>query len=100
MLSRPIVNDLIKKLKEKYDYVILDVPPILIMQDALAAVKYADTSVLVIRQDYAKTYEVIEALDELYEVSKNISGCILNAQEKSLFDSDARGYGYGYRYGK
>ena len=100
MLSRPITKVLMEKLREKYDYVILDVPPLFIMQDALAAIKYADSSVLVIRQDYAKTYEVIEALDDLYEVTRNISGCILNAQEKSLFDADARGYGYGYKYGK
>ena len=70
------------------------------MQDALAAIKYADTSVLVVRQDYVKVNEVIEALDELYGVTRNLAGCILNAQEKSLFDADARGYGYGYKYGK
>ena len=100
MLSRPITKQLIEKLKEKYDYVILDVPPLLVMHDALAAIKYADASVLVIRQDYVKISEVIESLDELYGVTRNLVGCILNAQEKSLFDTDARGYGYGYRYGK
>ena len=100
MLSRPITKKLIDVLKEKYDYVLLDVPPLLIMQDALAAIKYADTSVLVVRQDYVKVNEVIEALDELYGVTRNLAGCILNAQEKSLFDADARGYGYGYKYGK
>ena len=100
MLNREITKELISKLEEMYDYVILDVPPLLIMQDTLNVAKYADSTLLVIRQDYAKVYEIAEAIDELYAVNRNILGCVLNAQDESIFDEDAKGYGYGYRYGK
>lgn len=100
MLNRDITKELITKLEETYDYVILDVPPLLIMQDTLNVAKYADSTLLVIRQDYAKVYEIAEAIDELYAVNRNILGCVLNAQDDSIFDEDAKGYGYGYRYGK
>ncbi|MGN1344864.1 MAG: polysaccharide biosynthesis tyrosine autokinase [Traorella sp.] len=100
MLSRNTTKKLIDELKERYDYVILDVPPLFEMHDALQVAKYADKTLLVIRQDVARVYEIVEALDEFYEVSRNICGCVLNAQDKSLFDADARGYGYGYTYGK
>lgn len=100
MLSRDITKKLVKELQEKYDYVILDVPPLLIMQDTLNVAKYADSTLLVIRQDYAKVYEIAEAIDELYAVNRNILGCVLNGQDDSIFDEDAKGYGYGYRYGK
>lgn len=100
MLNREITKELISKLEEMYDYVILDVPPLLIMQDTLNVAKYADSTLLVIRQDYAKVYEIAEAIDELYAVNRNILGCVLNAQDDSIFDEDAKGYGYGYRYGK
>ena len=43
---------------------------------------------------------VAEAIDELYAVNRNILGCVLNGQDDSIFDEDAKGYGYGYRYGK
>lgn len=100
MLSRDITKKLVKELEEKYDYVILDVPPILLMQDTLNVARYSDSTLLVIRQDYAKVYEIAEAIDELYAVNRNILGCVLNAQDESIFDEDAKGYGYGYRYGK
>lgn len=100
MLNREITKELISKLEEMYDYVILDVPPLLIMQDTLNVAKYADSTLLVIRQDYAKVYEIAEAIDELYAVNRNILGCVLNAQDDSIFDEDAKGYGYGYHYGK
>ena len=41
--------------------------------------------------------EIAEAIDELYAVNRNILGCVLNAQDDSIFDEDAKGYGYGYR---
>lgn len=100
LLSREKIYKLINDLKKKYDYVIIDVPPVLLMQDALSVVKYCDSTILVIRQDYAKMHEIMDALDELYEIDGNIMGCVLNSVQKSIFDEDARGYSYGYGYGK
>ena len=100
LLKREKTEKLIEELKTRYDYVIVDVPPILLMQDALSVVKFTDSTILVIKQDYAKIYDVIEALDELYEIDGNIMGCVLNGVQKSLFDEDSKGYGYGYGYGR
>lgn len=100
MLSRQRCQRMITELKKKYDYVILDVPPLLIMQDAISISRFCDSALLVIRQDYAKVYEIVEALDEYYEVNRNVMGCILNCVEESVFDEDFKGYEYGYSYGK
>lgn len=99
-LSSSYLEALLKELKKAYDYIILDVPPILMMEDALIVGKQADASILVVRQDYAKVYEILDALDELYEIDHDIMGCVLNIVQKSIFDEDAKGYGYGYGYGK
>ena len=102
MLSGHYLSALIKELKQLYDYVIIDVPPLLIMQDALIVAKYSDSTLIVIKQDYAKTYEIMDAIDELYEIDRHIIGCVFNCVEKSIFDkmSSSYGYGYGYGYGK
>lgn len=100
LLSRKKIESFLEELKRLYDYVIIDVPPVLLMQDALSVAKYSDSTILVIKQDYAKMYEIIDALDELYEINGNIMGCVLNSVKKSIFDEDTRGYGYGYGYGK
>lgn len=100
MLSNGKLAQCIQELRKHYDYIIVDVPPILVMQDALVVLKHCDETILVIKQDFAKTYEIIDGLDELYEIDRNIMGCVLNSVQKSIFDEDARGYGYGYGYGK
>ena len=100
MLSDHYLSALIKELKQLYDYVIIDVPPLLIMQDALIVAKYSDSTLIVIKQDYAKTYEIMDAIDELYEIDRHIIGCVFNCVEKSIFDELSSSYGYGYGYGK
>ena len=45
---------LMEDLKSRYDYIILDTPPIGIVADAMNLVKYADASLFLIRQDYTK----------------------------------------------
>ena len=94
------MGELIEELRKRYDYIIVDVPPILLMQDALSVAKYCDSTILVIKQDFAKIYEIMDALDELYEIDGNIMGCVLNSVKKSIFDEDSKGYGYGYGYGR
>lgn len=100
ILSRDMIEEMLTKLRKQYDYIIIDVPPVEMMQDALEVAKYCDSIILTIKQDYAKTYEIVDALDELYSINGHIMGCILNGVQKSIFDEDAKGYGYGYGYGK
>lgn len=100
LLKRIKMGELIEELRKRYDYIIVDVPPILLMQDALSVAKYCDSTILVIKQDFAKIYEIMDALDELYEIDGNIMGCVLNSVKKSIFDEDSKGYGYGYGYGR
>lgn len=100
LLSRHQLRTLIDALRKRYDYIILDVPPVIMMQDALIVARQADASIMVVKQDYAKTYEILDALDELYEIDGHIMGCVLNIVQRSVFDEDAKGYGYGYGYGK
>ena len=43
LLSGPSLEKLIRALKERYEYVILDVPPLYILEDALIISRYCDT---------------------------------------------------------
>ncbi len=42
------------ELKERYDYIIMDTPPVGVVADALNLIKYADATLYLIRQDYTK----------------------------------------------
>ena len=52
-----LLNDrmkyLIQSAQKKYDYVILDTPPVGLVSDALGIMKYSDLNIFVVRQNYS-----------------------------------------------
>lgn len=89
------MKTLIEDLKEEYDYIIIDTPPVGLVTDALILMNYADISFVLVRADYTRK-EFIKNLDRLArEHSHNHIGMILNGVEIG----EKYGYGYGVSYG-
>lgn len=84
---------LFEKLRDMYEYIIIDTAPIGIISDTKTLMQYSDLNLIIVREDYAKK-EFIFTLEEMINKHsfQNV-GLILNA-------SKARGgeYGYGYSY--
>ncbi|NLP57910.1 polysaccharide biosynthesis tyrosine autokinase [Lutibacter sp. B1] len=97
LIISPSTEELIKSLKEDYEYIILDTPPIGLVSDAIEVIKYADTTMYVIRQGYS--YKgMLKMINEKYlkEEIANISIVFNDFKIKSKY---GYGYGYGYSYG-
>lgn len=98
--------DLIQKLREKADYVILDSPPVDMMTDALALANHADGIIYIVRYNYGRLSSVVKGIETMSFSEKPILGYIFNAVERNLVSSiysyGNSGYGrYGYgKYGK
>ena len=88
---------LMEQLKEKYDYIIIDTPPVGLVADAIELFKYSDAIIYVIRQNYTQR-GMPKMIDDKYKNGevKNIS-YVLN--DFSIKDSYGYGYAYGYGYG-
>lgn len=93
------MKELMEELKQKYDYIILDTPPVGLVTDAVELSTYADVTLYVMRQNFTKK-EMVNLLnnrvqrDELNNVS-----IILNGFENKAKYGAGYGYGYGYGYG-
>ena len=88
-------KDTIELLKQTYDYVIIDTPPVGLVTDALILMNYTDITFFIVRANYTRK-EFIKNLDRLSkEHSHNHIGMILNGVEIG----DKYGYGYGVSYG-
>ncbi|MDU5107834.1 CpsD/CapB family tyrosine-protein kinase [Clostridium sp.] len=72
------MSDLLEKLKKDYDYIILDTSPILFFSDSQVVSNKADGTILVVRSDKTKNYEVREAYNILKNINVNMIGVILN----------------------
>jgi len=97
MLIGNAMEELMKKLRKDYEYVILDTPPIGLVSDALTLMKYADATLYIIRQNYTKKdmLNLINNKKRKGEV-KNVNLVFNYYKAKQKY---GYGYGYGYSYG-
>ena len=81
----------INRLKELYDFVIIDTPPVGLVTDGIMAMKKTDVTIYVIRANYSKKdfLQNIERIQKLHKIN-NIS-VVFNAMP-----SNNKMYGYGY----
>ncbi len=98
-LSSKSMQDLLVSMESKFDYIILDTPPVCTVTDAVILSEKASGVVLVVRQDFA-TYESLEsALNQLKLAGANVLGTVMTGTTAVKKNYKKYGYGYGYDYG-
>jgi capsular exopolysaccharide synthesis family protein len=91
------MKELIDELKQKYDYIILDTPPVGLVSDALELAQYCDVTLYIVRQNFTKKEMITLLNNRVKRDELNNTSIILNG-----FENKAKyggGYGYGYGYG-
>ena len=78
LLSSPRMEALLTILRNTYDDVILDLPPVGRVSDAMIVAKEADGMLLVVRRDYSNRHGLKEAIARLESVDADILGIVLN----------------------
>lgn len=71
------LGKLIKELRETYDYVLVDCPPILVGTDTVLATKFLDGIILTLRFNYVTKDMVNECIKQLRNTKVNIIGSVL-----------------------
>lgn len=98
LLSSKKMEKMISKLRESYDYIILDLPPVGEVGDALAAAKLTDGMLVVVRQNYCDRISLNAAVRQFAFVDTKILGVVFNCTNEL-----ANRYGmkrYYRKYGK
>jgi capsular exopolysaccharide synthesis family protein len=91
------LESIINKLREEYDYIIIDAPPMGSLTDAILLMKLADISLIVFRSEFSEK-EFIASLEDMIESYKieNV-GLVLNGvKEKNMSQSFFK-YSYTYK---
>ena len=97
LIMSDYAKEVMETLREWYDYIILDTPPVGLVTDAAILMHQADASLLVVKHGYTKK-EFIRNLDHMVKEHKiEHVGFVLNGV--SMEDNYGYGYGYGYKYG-
>jgi receptor protein-tyrosine kinase len=94
ILQSGATRDLFKRLRDLYDVVIVDAPPLLPVADAGILATDVDGAIVVVRHGKTTREQLKHAMVRLEQVGARTSGLVVN-----MTPSRARGYGYGYGYG-
>lgn len=87
---------LMSDLRDKYDYILIDSPPVINVSDALYISKFADGLIFAIAQSKTKRQLVKEATGLLRQNKINLIGTVITQLDMK---KDVYGYGYMYGYG-
>jgi capsular exopolysaccharide synthesis family protein len=104
LLTLPRFQDLLKVIREKYDFVLIDTPPLLVVSDPAVVAPRVDGVILTLRVAKNNRPVAERAKELLTSLGTNILGVVVNG-----YDDVAAGrrygysyhysYGYGYNYG-
>lgn len=97
MLGSDRMKKTLTELSEKYDYILLDTPPINVISDGLSLSKISDGVVVVVRQGYSTHDELKQAINSLKFISAKILGIVFNGE---VAQSQKSHYGKSSKYGK
>ena len=92
ILASKLMKDLLNDLKQIYDYIFIDTPPIGIVMDAGTLANKVDATILVVKSNGVEFKQLEETKRKLDAVNANIIGVVLNAY-KSEKDNN---YYYAY----
>ncbi len=105
LLGSDRMQQLLGVLRDAFEYVIIDSPPMGYFTDSEILAEQADASILVVRQDMIPDVAINDAIDALRRCKARFLGYVFNdVHSLNLFSflmgrGSGRGYGYGYGKG-
>jgi capsular exopolysaccharide synthesis family protein len=93
LLARPQFEQLLQVLREKFEYVIIDTPPVLAVTDPCGVAARVDGVLVCMRLSRHTRDLGRRTIEQLRDIGATISGIVINGVE----ERDAYGYG-NYRY--
>lgn len=102
LLESNEMKNLLTELRSRYDYVIIDTPPVLLISDALALATETDGTVLVCRHQVSFVSDISRALNTLEFAKANVLGIVVNdykeLQRAKYYGGYKKYYYYNYNY--
>ena len=99
MLSQPQMQAMVNTLREKFDVVIFDAPPVSVVTDAAVIGRYVDGAMFVVRSDYAPADAVRGAVKKLQDAGVRVLGSVLTRYDmKKALKGSSYAYSYAYNY--
>ena len=106
LLNNGFFAEVLNKLRERYDRIIIDSPPVIPVADARVIAAIGDATILVLRAERSTRRISVAARNELWRVRATRIGVVVNGVPLRRQSHYGSGYGYGefgymtYSYGE
>ena len=99
ILGSQAMQDLLKRLQNEFDVMVLDTPPVLAVTDALLLAEKTDLAVVVCSAGETHWRSIERSIEALQESGTKNPGVVLNRFDpKMAYGGYSYSYGYGYGY--
>ena len=78
LLGSNRMESVLSGLREKFDYIIIDLPPVNLVSDAMSISSFITGMIVVIREDYTEKKDLEHCFRQLNLSNVNILGCVMN----------------------
>jgi capsular exopolysaccharide synthesis family protein len=99
LLHSPAFATAVGRWRLRYDFVLIDSPPLGLVSDALSIAEMADGLLLVARDRITAKGTLRLVLDRLQPLRSKVLGLVFNAEQLDSAGYGGYRYAYGYRYG-
>ena len=98
LLESKMMEELMEVLKKHYDYIIIDLPPLMPVSDAAILSKYIDGYLIVVRHEKSEMSKIEETLHQLEFADARVIGFVYNGKilENHYRKNNKYYYDYGY----
>ena len=100
LLSSVRMKKMLMGLRKSYDYIILDLPPVGEVSDAMAVAKETDGIVRVVRQNYCDRQFLSDAVRQFEFIDSRILGMVYNCATEAVSKYGKAYYKKYHKYGK
>lgn len=87
LLGSERMLELIQKLSDRYDYILVDTPPVNIVSDACVVANMLDGVLLLARQGRSRKESLKRAVNHLKLTNANLLGCVFNGVPQEIRSS-------------
>ena len=100
LLSSPRMDKLLDFVREHYDCVFIDTPPINLVTDCTVFARKSTGYILIVKTDTTDVHDLKTSVSNLKQIDANILGFIINDvnSKKKKYYSYYKRYNYKYRY--
>ncbi len=97
LLGSSRMESILEKLKETFDYIIIDLPPVNLVSDAVSISKFLSGMIVVIREEYTEKKELERCIRQLKLSNVHVLGCVMNESGNTKSYGKYKKYKY-YKY--